>query len=91
MLLQQEIVNLADVSSLTENGNYYPTLLLCLKELEALKGQVSTPNRALNHPKQTNMTIKGLFGQIRECGRKLLERNDIYEMKRILNCGYEIW
>lgn len=39
MAITKEIVNLADVSSLTENGNYYPTLLLCLKELEALKGQ----------------------------------------------------
>lgn len=30
------------MSSVTENGNFYPTLLLCLKELEALKGQVGT-------------------------------------------------
>lgn len=35
----QEILNLIDVSSVTENGNFYPTLLLCLKELETLKGQ----------------------------------------------------
>ena len=25
---------------MTENGNFHPTLLLCLKELEALKGPV---------------------------------------------------
>ncbi|XP_078346401.1 eukaryotic translation initiation factor 4 gamma 2-like isoform X2 [Oculina patagonica] len=35
----QEILNLIEVSSITENGNFYPTLLLCLKELETLKGQ----------------------------------------------------
>ena len=33
-------MNLVDVSSLTENGKFYPILLLCLKELETLKGQV---------------------------------------------------
>lgn len=37
---QQGILNLIEVSSLTENGNFYPTLLWCLKELETLKGQV---------------------------------------------------
>ena len=36
------MLNLIDVSSVTENGNFYPILLLCLKELEALKGQVGT-------------------------------------------------
>ena len=35
-------MNLIEASSLAENGNFYPTLLLCLKELETLKGQVST-------------------------------------------------
>ncbi|KAJ7370971.1 Eukaryotic translation initiation factor 4 gamma 2 [Desmophyllum pertusum] len=35
----QEILTLIEMSSLTENGNFYPTLLLCLKELETLKGQ----------------------------------------------------
>lgn len=39
MAVTQEVVNLNEVSSVTENGNFYPTLLLCLKELEALKGQ----------------------------------------------------
>ena len=40
LIWQQEILNLIDVSSVTENGNFYPTLLLCLKELETLMGQV---------------------------------------------------
>ncbi|RMX59696.1 hypothetical protein pdam_00012050 [Pocillopora damicornis] len=35
---EEGILNLIEVSSLTENGNFHPTLLLCLKELEALKG-----------------------------------------------------
>lgn len=35
----QGILNLIEVSSLTENGNFHPTLLLCLKELEALEGK----------------------------------------------------
>ncbi|XP_073245237.1 eukaryotic translation initiation factor 4 gamma 2-like [Porites lutea] len=35
----QEILSLIEVSSLSENGNFYPALLLCLKELENLKGQ----------------------------------------------------
>lgn len=39
MAITQEVLNLTDVSSLTENGNHYPLLLLCLKELEALKEQ----------------------------------------------------
>lgn len=39
-LWQQEMLSLIDVSSVAENGNFYPTLLLCLKELETLKGQV---------------------------------------------------
>lgn len=34
------MLSLIDVSSVAENGNFYPTLLLCLKELETLKGQV---------------------------------------------------
>lgn len=44
LIWQQEILNLIDVSSITENGNFYPTLLLCLKELETLKGQVGIIN-----------------------------------------------
>ena len=40
LIWQQEMLNLIDVSSVTENGKFYPTLLLCLKELETLKGQV---------------------------------------------------
>ena len=40
LILQQEMLNLIDVSSVTENGNFYPILLLCLKEMETLKGQV---------------------------------------------------
>lgn len=40
LIWQQEMLNLIDVSSVTENGKFYPTLMLCLKELETLKGQV---------------------------------------------------
>lgn len=54
LLLQQEIVNLTDVSSLTKNENYYQTLLLCLKELEVLKGQVSARCR---HRTQLSTTL----------------------------------
>lgn len=35
----QGILSLTEVSSLSDDGNFYPTLLLCLKELENLKGQ----------------------------------------------------
>lgn len=37
--VKQGILSLIEASSLTENGNFYPTLLLCLKELETLQGQ----------------------------------------------------
>ena len=38
--IQQGLLSLTEVSSLSDDGNFYPALLLCLKELENLKGQV---------------------------------------------------